>query len=339
MSPLGQQTAGPGAKSNVERPPQPRRSYAPIAFFAYKRPRHTLAALSALKANTLSDCSTLYIYCDGPKSRDDLPAVTAVREVVRSETWCQTVHIVERERNLGLANSVIAGVTELTDRYGAAIVLEDDLVTSTGFLRFANEALHRYWNEPSVMQVSAYIAPVSVAPGPDAVFLPFTASWGWATWERAWRHFDGRMSVCRKVLRTRAERWRFDLEGTYPFSRLALQQQQGKIDSWAICWYLSTFIRNGLTLYPSRSLVQNTGFDGSGVHCKRGSDFDVSLTEFSVNQWPEHLAVSDEVYQAIVKYYRARRMCKASLHQQLLHFGLDRLNTLATMAGSFFRVQ
>lgn len=313
------------------------RPCAPIAFFAYKRPQHTLAALSALKANPLAESSTLYIYCDGPKSRDDLPAVTAVRQVVRSETWCNAVHIVEREHNLGLANSVIAGVTELTGRYGAAIVLEDDLVTSTGFLRFMNDALHRYWNEPSVMQVSAYIVPVPAAPGLDAVFLPFTASWGWATWERAWRHFDGGMTACREVLRTRMQRWRFDLEGTYPFSRLAVQRQQGKVDSWAICWYLSTFIRNGLTLYPGRSFVQNTGFDGSGVHCKHGTDFDVSLTEFSVNRWPGRLAVSDEVYRAIVEYYRARRMCKGKICQRLLHFGLDRLNSLARMTASCFR--
>lgn len=283
------------------------RPCAPIAFFAYKRPKHTLAALSALKTNPLAERSTLYIYCDGPKSSDDLPAVTAVRQVVRSETWCQTVHIIEREHNLGLANSVIAGVTELTARYGSAIVLEDDLIVASGFLDYMNQALDRYRNEPKVMQVSAYMLPVPTPNGADALFLPFTTSWGWATWQRAWQHFDPEMTTYRKIAESKELCRRFDLEGSFPYSMLAERQRQGLIDSWAVRWYLTTFGQEGLTLYPAHSMVRNAGFDGSGTHCDSSAMFDVSGSAYPVLRWPASIATANDVYEAVVEYYRHRQ--------------------------------
>ena len=105
----------------------------------------------------------------------------------------------------------------------------------------------------------------------DAVFLPFITSWGWATWKRAWDHFDPSMSGYEKIENDSKLKSRFNLEGAYNYFNMLERQLHGKINSWAICWYLSVFLKNGFTLFPIRSLVHNIGFDGSGTHCGRAT--------------------------------------------------------------------
>src|SRR5438046_1229735 len=80
--------------------------------------------------------------------------IKKVRELIRKKNWCKKVHIIESERNNGLANSIITGVTELVNKFGKIIVLEDDLILSSGFLKFMNYALNMYENEEQVMQIT-----------------------------------------------------------------------------------------------------------------------------------------------------------------------------------------
>lgn len=241
--------------------------YAPIAFFAYKRPGHAKRALEALIENEEFTKSPVYIFCDGPKTPKDTKMVGATRAAIRSFARGNAT-VVERDRNMGLANSIITGVTELCGRYGRVIVVEDDLVVAPSFLDYMNRALDMYRDEERVMQVSGHMFPVELSAKTDAVFLPFTTTWGWATWGRAWRLFEPGMNGYERLKRDRALRRKFDLGGAYPYFRMLEMQMKGDVDSWGIKWYLSVFMAGGLTLYPARSLVENTGFDGSGTHCR-----------------------------------------------------------------------
>jgi hypothetical protein len=153
-------------------------------FFAYKRPEHTRKSLESLAKNHGAESSELFVFCDGIKKPEDSEAIQQVRDVVRGQQWCGQVHIIEREQNMGLAKSVIHGVTDLCSKYGKVIVLEDDLVLSLFFLEYMNQALDLYETESKVIQVSGYIFPVKLASDNDAIFLPFTTSWGWATCDR-----------------------------------------------------------------------------------------------------------------------------------------------------------
>src|SRR5450631_620851 len=164
--------------------------YAPITLFVYNRPAHTLRTVEALRKNELASESDLIIFSDAPKKTEAAAAVREVREYIRTISGFHSVSIVERDKNWGLANSIIDGVTTVVNRYGRIIVLEDDLVTSPYFLHFMNKALDLYQDEPRVMQISGHIFPADVTAETDAVFLPMTTSWGWATWQRAWQYFD-----------------------------------------------------------------------------------------------------------------------------------------------------
>jgi len=239
---------------------------APIALFAYNRPQHLARTVAALLRDPLAAASDLHVFCDGAKSPAAEAAVREVRAFVRSITGFRSISVVEQARNIGLANSIIAGVTALCDRFGRVIVLEDDILVTSGFLDFMNAALARYVDDERVMQITGYMFPIRSDASARALFLPLISCWGWATWKRAWDRFDADMSFYAAVERDRAMQARFDLSGSYPYFDMLRRQRRGELDSWGIRWYLSVFLRDGLVLWPPRSLVANIGFDGSGTH-------------------------------------------------------------------------
>lgn len=260
--------------------------FAPVAVFAFQRPDHTARLLASLAANRESSSSRVYVYCDGPRSAADRDLVRRTREVVRT-SGLKHLEIIERPENIGLAANVIDGVTRACNDHGRVVVLEDDLVVSTTFLRYMNDALDRYADEPRVYHVSGFQYPVRLDTTDDAVFLPFISSWGWATWARAWRCFDATAAEHARVLSDRATRRRFDLDGNYTFSRMLAQHLRGRNNSWAIRWYLSVFVRDGLALFPRMSLVENRGFGDDGTHCQGRAPkhttswaVDLSITHF-----------------------------------------------------------
>jgi len=241
-------------------------NYSPIALFVYNRPHHTRQTIEALQRNETSKDSDLFIFSDAARSDHVIAQVSAVREYIATVTGFKTVRIIEREKNLGLANSVINGVTQLCRDYGKVIVLEDDLVVAPRFLEYMNLALEKYKDERKVMQISGYMFPVNIEPNTEAIFLPFTTSWGWATWLRAWNQFDPEAKAFALLESDRRLRKSFDLDGAYPYFKMLKSQLKGYVDSWAIRWYLNVFELKGLVLYPPRSLVLNKGMDGSGTH-------------------------------------------------------------------------
>jgi GT2 family glycosyltransferase len=149
---------------------------APIVLFVYNRPEHTCRTLAALAANPLAIDSDLIIYADGAKKPEHAASVAQARDVVRGASGFKSVRLIERDRNWGLANSIIAGVSEVCAARDRVIVLEDDLLIAPSFLSFMNAGLDRYADENRVLQISGYMFPrIPVEAG--AVFLPITSTW------------------------------------------------------------------------------------------------------------------------------------------------------------------
>lgn len=251
---------------------------APIVLFVYNRPEHTQRCLDALRRNADFTNSPLYIFCDGARAPADRPAVAAVRATVEGLAHPNKV-IHASKANRGLANSVMAGVSTVLAAHARVIVVEDDLIVGPSFLSYLNQALDHYQDEPQVMQVAAHMYPVEPATEHDALFLPLASSWGWATWRRAWQHFDPSMRHYDTLCADAARRQRFNLEAPLPYFEFLHRQRTGRADSWYIRWYLSIFMNDGLVLYPRHSHVHNRGFDGTGVHCGvGGSPYDAAVT-------------------------------------------------------------
>lgn len=277
-------------------------TFAPIAVFAYKRPGHLTKTLEALSRCDLAKESSLFIFCDGCRSEKDLELVNQVRVIARAQNWCRDLHVIEQPRNLGLSKSITDGVTSLCEKYGKIIVLEDDLQVSQGFLEYMNEGLRRYESDERVMEISGYMYPVET-PGPhDAFFMMHASCWGWATWQRAWKHFGSDEREYDRLKIDRQYRYKFDIDGAYPYFQMLKKQLSGEIDSWGIFWYLTVFKLQGLILMPRKTLVKNIGQDETGTHVTR-QNFNDELMDFRVNNFPPVVAddASFDVFQSFIK--------------------------------------
>lgn len=271
---------------------------APILLFAYNRPRHLQRTVEALAQNPLAQESELFVFADGARTEDDREDVDLVRSYIHTIEGFKTVHRVERDRNYGLAANIIDGVTRVVNEYGRVIVLEDDLVTAPGFLQFMNDALDTYADEPRVGHIQAYDFTQNPRL-PETFLIKFTGSWGWATWQRAWQHFNPDGQYLLDELRRRHLTHRFDFNGKYGFTRMLRRQVEGKNNSWAIRWNASLFLQDILSLNVGRSLVQNEGFDGSGTHC--GADH-----LYQAKLYPDRLRV--EKISPITENLEARKI-------------------------------
>lgn len=278
--------------------------YAPVILFVYNRPEHTLRTLEELIKNDLASESKLFVFADGPKkgsSLSELENIQKTREVVKKRSWCKSLTIIERKFNFGLADNVIQGVTQVLNNYGRAIVLEDDILVGSNFLRFMNTCLELYGSESKVYGVSGYSFDSSGSIEDNTYFLPIMSSWGYGTWKDRWDkiNFDG-ADLLRQV---EAKKIGLDLN----FSKLAYYQMlkdqvNGKNNSWAIRFYVSMFLKKGVFLYPKNSMLINIGFDGSGVHCgtddsKKNEMSDVENNHIKVEK------IKVEVKSSIIKKF------------------------------------
>ncbi len=260
--------------------------------------------------------SDLFIFSDGAKTDADKAAVEEVRQIAAKATGFRSVQVIAREQNMGLANSIIAGVTQLVNEYGSVIVFEDDLVSSRYTLQYFNDALARYAHEERVMHISAYMFPLQDEGLPETFFFRTAFSWGWATWASAWKNFEPDID---KLMAAFDEEKinQFSIQGTMNFWKQMQDFKARKNNSWAIRWYASVFLNKGLTLNPSRSLIHNIGHDGTGVHSNIENMYGVQVAQQPVKYYPEILQENKQAYEAI-KYFLKNR--KGSLLQRGLRF-------------------
>lgn len=283
------------------------RNLAPIIIFTYNRPQHTRRMLQALESADLAKDSDVYIYSDGAKNANSIEAVNKVRAIIAEPWQFNNIKIIERERNLGLAQNVISGVTEVISKYGKVIVLEDDLQISKVGLRYFNDALDVYEKEEKVMEISGYMYPVKdAAKLPETFFFRVANSWGWATWERAWKKYNPNIDELIADF-DKEKIKRFSIDHTENFWKQVKEYKAGKINSWAIRWYLTLFNNNGLALYPRQSMIQNMGTDGSGTHSDADTMYHVELATQAATYFPQEIEENKDAYEAIKYFYKNRK--------------------------------
>lgn len=297
-------------------------SKAPVVLFVYNRPEHTSATLEALRRNHGAAQSELFVFCDGPKNPTDALAVQATRARVRDTEGFQAVHTVERDDNRGLAQSIIAGVSQVMAARGRAIVLEDDLVTSPHFLDFMNAALDHYREVRRVFSVSGYNLPPHLMRFParyrhDVYFNLRSSSWGWATWRDRWEKADWDVGAYPAFAADPRAQRSFD-EGGADLSALLAEERSGHRQSWSIRWSFTHFVHEAVAMYPVRSYVDNIGNDGSGSNCRPNpfmrNDLSRALPKI---RFLRPVVVDPEIMRAFRRYYALR--AHVATARRLLH--------------------
>lgn len=271
---------------------------APIIVFAYDRPDHLEQTLVALAKNDLASQSVLYVYCDGAREYGGetsettnsnyitkrygkivclkeefdtyLTRIAETRKVAHKIKGFKEVHVIERVKNIGLADNIVSAVTEIVNQYGRVIAFEDDIVCTHGTLTYLNEALELYNDDEQVMHISAYTYPHKIRlPQTFFYYSPYPAG-GWATWQRAWKHYNP--DVVDHVRYWNNDWNTFNILGQNHLQKQLLLNMTGALKTWYIRWYSSMRRMNGLCLYPGVSMSNNIGFDGTGETSQRSSN-------------------------------------------------------------------
>jgi hypothetical protein len=274
----------------------------PIILFVYNRPEHTRKTVESLLINTLAKESELFIFSDGPKNSSDNVKVAEIRSYIKSIKNFKRITIIESKINKGLAESVINGVNEIIKKYGKVIVLEDDLVCTTDFLKFMNEALDFYYLEKKIFSISGYSLPIQIPEDytNDIYLLPRPSSWGWGTWRDRWESANWEFKDLTEFFKNKESQKNFN-RGGEDLTPMLKAQILGLIDSWSIRWAYTIFKKNGYCLYPINSKIQNIGTDKSGTHFKKETKkYYVELNELSsAIKFTKNLNVNNDILKRV----------------------------------------
>jgi hypothetical protein len=295
---------------------------APIILFVYNRPEHTKQALEYLKKNNLAKDSVLFIFSDGPKNENDKIRVNNVREIIHSINGFKDIQIKEQNSNLGLAKSILSGVTEIFQTHNKAIVMEDDVVSAPDFLYYMNELLDYYRENEKIFSVTGYTFPIKISSSykNDLYFSPRASSWGWGTWKNRWERVDWEINDYESFIANKSLTKAFD-NGGGDLTKMLKNRKSGKIDSWAIIWTYAHFKNNSYCVYPVKSRIKNIGADLSGVHTNRTKRFDVELdVEFKPVKPVEKPYLDDGIMRNFKSFFR-KRLINAIYNKILIHKG------------------
>lgn len=282
-------------------------NFAPIILFVYNRLEHTKKTVEALQLNQFAEESVLHIYSDGNKNETDKNAVCEVRDYISTISGFKEIKIVLRDRNLGLADSVISGVTNVIEKFGKTIVLEDDIVTSKYFLKFMNEALDFYKYEQNIYSISGYNFPVKIPQSyKHKVYVsPRPSSWGWSTWKDRWEKAIWKPENVLDIKNLNKLNNIVDKVGK-DIAPMLLKSIEGRTNSWAVKWVFTNIKYSGLTVFPVYSFVKNIGADASGTNFIRSTKkYDVSLdSECQQFEFVNNLEINQEIFSQIKKIVR-----------------------------------
>jgi len=279
---------------------------APIVLFVYNRPWHLKQTLSSLKQNELAQNSTLYIFSDGYKSESDRKFVVEVREIIKAVDGFKTVNIILSDKNLGLANSVISGVSEVIKKFERVIVVEDDMILSKSFLEYMNKLLFFYQHNMKVFSISGYNFPISI---PNSYkngiyFSPRASSWGWATWQNRWDKVDWNVADFNNFINDRDAVRTFNLGGD-DLTLMLKKQVKNKVDSWAVRWCYTHYKYKAYCAYPTISFVKNIGTDKSGTHLKKTAKYNVELNENSTpKNLPKNIFIDEQILKSFQSFFK-----------------------------------
>lgn len=279
---------------------------APIIIFAFNRPEALKNTIHSLLQNEEAKDSDLYVFVDGarPYKAGEVEKVQAVQDIVKRITDFKSIHYTFSEKNKGLGNSIIQGVTQVINQYGKAIVLEDDLVFAINFLSYMNQGLERYEKEEKVFSICGYSNKVKVPKGYeyDTYFCTRSSSWGWGTWADRWNSVDWELKDWDKY----SEMGRaFNKWGGSDCWKMLNDWKHGKNKSWAIRFCFAQFLQDKVSLFPTISKVRNDGFDGEGTNCKKWSRFKYEFDRTSNKQikFPANTILDKELYKSAMAYH------------------------------------
>jgi hypothetical protein len=240
----------------------------PVALLIFNRPALTEKVFRKIAA---AAPPKLLIVADGPRpdNQHDREKCIRTREVVEKVDWDCEVLRNYSEVNLGCKQRVSSGLDWVFQTVDRAIVLEDDCLPHPTFFRYCEELLTRYADDERIGLISGYTLNVRSRMPASYFFSMYPLIWGWASWSRAWKHYDVAMSSWPAVQR---DGWLKDMlidgvDVKY-WERIFQQTYNGIIDTWDYQWTYACWTNSFMTILPRAALISNLGFGGDSTHTR-----------------------------------------------------------------------
>jgi len=278
----------------------------PVAFIIFNRPNTTR---EVFKTIAQAQPPKLLVIADGPRANrpGEAEKCAEARAVVDHMDWQCEVLKNYSDTHLGCRDRVASGLDWVFDIVEESIILEDDCVPHPTFFRFCDELLKRYRDDERIMAISGDNFQFGRQRTEYSYYFSrYPHCWGWATWRRAWCHYDGEMRLWPAI---RDGGW---LQGILEnrraiayWTKIFDKMYNGDIDTWDYAWTFICWIQSGLTILPTVNLVSNIGFGENATHTRGGgriANMSVQPMDFPLSHPPFVLrdAKADELTQSSI---------------------------------------
>ncbi len=242
----------------------------PILLLVFNRPEETQRVFEEVRK---VQPKQLFISADGARAgrSDDVENSQAVREIFKNVDWDCEVKTLYREQNLGCRNAVSEGITWFFNNVEEGIILEDDCLPHPTFFSYCETLLEYYRTDESIMHIGANNFQDGIKRGDGSYyFSKIPHVWGWASWRRAWQHYDINFAGLGEVAKTQLP-YKNSFERSFwlqTFKRV----QNGEINTWDYQWSFALLKIGGKAIIPQSNLVTNIGFGGEATHTNKADD-------------------------------------------------------------------
>jgi len=284
------------ASSSIFIPPHPLNTA--VLFLVFNRLNTTEQVFEAIRE---AKPPRLYIAADGarPNIEGEAEKIEAVRDyIIQNIDWECEVKTLFRDENLGCKYAVSDAITWFFENEAQGIILEDDCLPSQSFFWYCEDLLEQYKNDQRIFLISGYNKQNQWKIEDESYFFSnYGGIWGWASWSRAWKHYDVDMKDIHEFMRKNNF---VNLLG----KRQGLQRQKMIFDSiiikdintWAYQWGYARHKNNGLACVPSMSLIENIGFGEDATNTSGVNTDNVSKHEISFPIKENRFVIPDRFY-------------------------------------------
>lgn len=245
----------------------------PVLFLIFNRPDKTKQVFEAIRQ---AQPAKLFVAADGPRidKKNEKELCEQTRDVIKQVNWPCEVKTLYRTENLGCKIAVSSAINWFFENVEEGIILEDDCLPNQSFFSFCQDMLTHYRDDERIMHIGGSNFQDGRVRGDGSYYFSFIYHiWGWATWKRAWKHYDIEMKNWEKFLNEGYLKSLFpELSHEQYFSDVFNTIKTNKLNTWDYQWVLSCWTNNGLSIIPNYNLVTNIGYDLDATHTSEGND-------------------------------------------------------------------
>lgn len=255
-----------------------------LGVFCYNRVSKLKRCIEALLTNP--ECATMDIvfFSDGPKKGADDKPIREVRAYIDQLKGFRSIIKHYRPENLSTGPNFRAGLTFLSENYEQFIIVEDDLIVSSNYIKFLADALDYYKYDRSVFCVTAYVFPIKLNNYPyDTIVYKRFCSYGWGGWGNRFGNIVWDETDLLELMNTSPGfTKRLNAEG-FDLVRMLKKQIDGRISTWDIQMQTHVAENRLKVIYPTLSKVSNIGFDEQSTNTS-GVNYLVTPTDDGIRR-------------------------------------------------------